>query len=353
MTKTRLHHFDILKGIAIFMVIMGHVLTMCIRDIDSAVLFKFVEKIHMPIFFFISGYFTYKILENGKLALPKMGVRVKQLLMPFFVMSTLWIYYFPHSGLQSPFVSTWEGLYTSIGKNGYWFTLCLFEIILIYSVIVPLLSRFKSLLGRVIVILLSWLLIGGLIKYVLPVDASNIVGLPLVFEFYPIFMFGVLAHSVRENFDKITASSTWITISLIIGAFLMYYVCWSWEFSFPEEVLNVAKQLLYMCVVIVAIAVVKSWCAQSYTDKRPNGSTMTRMWEYVGSQSLAIYVLHYFFLFPMAICREPLQSMNLNLVPTLIVAAFVASVVMAVVLGVNYIIGHSKLLALLMTGKVK
>ena len=83
MTKVRLHHFDILKGLAIFMVIMGHVITMCIRDIDSAVLFKFVEKMHMPIFFFISGYFSYKVLENGNLAIPKLGVRVKQLHIPF------------------------------------------------------------------------------------------------------------------------------------------------------------------------------------------------------------------------------------------------------------------------------
>ncbi|MGM9851956.1 MAG: acyltransferase family protein [Muribaculaceae bacterium] len=54
----RLHHFDMLKGIAIAMVVMGHVLTMCIRDIDSAVAFKIISKTHMPVFFFISGYMS-------------------------------------------------------------------------------------------------------------------------------------------------------------------------------------------------------------------------------------------------------------------------------------------------------
>ena len=353
MDKERLHHFDILKGIAIFMVIMGHVLTMCIRDIDNAVLFKFVEKIHMPIFFFISGYFTYKVLENGELVMPKLIVRVKQLLIPFFVMSTLWIYYFPHSGLQSPFVSTWEGLYTNIGKNGYWFTLCLFEIIVIYSLMINLFSKCKTFVVRIVVVLISWLILGGLSKYILPNMVNDIVGLPLVFEFYPMFMFGVLAHSEREKFDKITSETTWVSISLILGAFFMYYTCWSWEFSFPAEVCDIAKQLLYICVIIVAVTVVKSWCTQSYTDKQPNGSAMTRIWEYLGKQSLAIYVLHYFFLFPMPILREPLQSMNLNLIPTLVVSALIASIIIVVVLGVNYIICHSKLLSLLMTGKVK
>ena len=41
---------DLLKGIAIFMVVMGHVLTMCIRGIDSAALFKIIGEVHMPLF---------------------------------------------------------------------------------------------------------------------------------------------------------------------------------------------------------------------------------------------------------------------------------------------------------------
>lgn len=353
MPKVRLHHFDILKGIAIFMVIMGHVLTMCIRDIDSAVLFKFVEKIHMPIFFFISGYFTYKVSDNGKIVIPKIGIRVKQLLIPFFVMSSLWIYYFPHSGLQSPFVSTWEGLYTSAGKNGYWFTLCLFELMLVYCVMVPVLSRCRSMMAKIVTIIITWLLFGCLTKYWLPVEINNIVGMPMVFEFFPVFMFGVMARSVCDTFDKITRNSTCITVAMLIGSCMMYYACWPWEISLPAECLDLAKMILYLCVVIVAISVVKTWSEKSFTMENPQGGRLTRMWEYIGTQSLAIYMLHYFFLFPMAGLREPLMEMNLNLIPTMIVAAFFAVVIIAVVLGVNYIIGRSNLLALLMTGKVK
>ena len=51
---------DLLKGIAIFMVVMGHVLTMCIRGIDSAALFKIIGEVHMPLFFFISGYLGFR-----------------------------------------------------------------------------------------------------------------------------------------------------------------------------------------------------------------------------------------------------------------------------------------------------
>ena len=43
--------------------------------------------------------------------------------------------------------------------------------------------------------------------------------------------------------------------------------------------------------------------------------------------------------------------MNLNLVPTLIVAAFFASIIISVALCVNHIISKSKFMALLLTGK--
>lgn len=43
--KPRMHYMDLLKGIAIFMVVMGHVLTICIRDIDAATIFKIIGEV--------------------------------------------------------------------------------------------------------------------------------------------------------------------------------------------------------------------------------------------------------------------------------------------------------------------
>ena len=351
MAKMRLHHFDMLKGIAIFLVVVGHVLTMCIRDIDNAVLFKFVEKIHMPIFFFISGYFTYKLNEKGRLKMPNLLSRAKQLLIPFFVVSTLWIFYFPKSGLQSPFISTWEGLYFSVGKNGYWFTLCLFEIILLYSILTPLFSMCQKIISKVALMICVWILL-GISKDIVPEVTCALLGLSMVFDFFPIFMVGVLVREGKTTFDKIIISRNWITVALLVGGVMMYYVCWPWEVDLPSICLDISRQILYICVAVVGVAVVKPWSEDAFKDNNPNGTFMSRLWVYLGTQSLAIYLLHYFFLFPMAVFREPLIAMNLNVVPTLIVAVFFASIIIAVTLCVNYIISRSKLLALLLTGKI-
>ena len=353
MAKTRLHYFDVLKGLAIFMVVIGHVLTMCIRDIDSAVLFKLVEKIHMPIFFFISGYFTYKVTEKGNIIVSGIFSRVKQLIVPFLAVSALWLFYFPHSGLQSPFDSTLEGLYFSVGKNGYWFTLCLFEIIILYYAITPLLNLSRNVLFRLLVILLTWIGLGCIAS----VDALNkfnaLTSLALVYEFFPVFMLGVISRSHNDIYEQITEKGKYITIAMIAGSFLMYYVCWPWEFQLPMMFLPFVKLLLYVCVVIMAVAIVKPWCNRSVTETLPDGTRMVRLWKYLGTQSLSIYLLHYFFLIPIPVLREPLIGMNLNFVPTLIVAGILATVIIAVTLGANYIICRSRILALCLTGKIK
>ena len=96
MEKERIQYFDLLKGVAIFMVIMGHIITLCMRGIDTAFLFKLIANVHMPVFFFISGFLSYK---EG-FAMPNMLKRAKQLLLPTVVVSDIWLLYFSHSHLQ-------------------------------------------------------------------------------------------------------------------------------------------------------------------------------------------------------------------------------------------------------------
>lgn len=346
MTNSRLQYFDVIKGIAIFLVVMGHVLTMCIRDIDQAFLFKMIGEIHMPLFFFISGFFTYKAAENRSFLSPKIKRRFFQLIIPFFVVGTLWIFYFPHSGLQSPLKPGFNGFYFDIWKNGYWFTLCLFEIILIYSAISKLLASTNSLFAHISISIMSWIIIGIFAFVILPSDYANLFGLPLVFQFYLIFMAGLFARRYQNQFLNSISSSKIYTPALLLTIVVLYLTCYSWEFSWLNRMnLYFIRVILHITLAIVVINIVNN-----YTHSTNNFAVKT--FTYIGKESLAIYLLHYFFLFPMTFLQEPLRAMNLNIVPTLIISAIAASAVIAITLIVNYIIGRSKTLALLLTGKI-
>ncbi len=352
MAKTRLHYFDMIKGLAIFMVVMGHVLTICIRDIDQTFLFKLIEKVHMPLFFFISGYFSYKMAENGKdFVCPNLWKRFKQLIVPFVVVSSIWIYYYPHSGLQSPFDSTWHGLYFNKDKNGYWFTLCLFEIILVYSALAPLLARVKTTINAIGVCVIVWLLLGFLSFY-LPDNIIALLGLKTVSRFFPIFIVGVFAKRHTEFFNTVITNNAAYTLSFILFGILVYYVCYPWEFP-PldnEIATTIGSILLQVSLVVIAVAIVKPWGENAFAATQ--GHRLAQMWEKVGKESLAIYLLHYFFLFPMTFMQQPLKAMALDFAPSFVVATITAAVIVALVLALNHFISKSKLLALLLTGKV-
>lgn len=357
--KQRLHYFDILKGIAIFMVVMGHVLTMCVREIDRAALFKFIGEIHMPLFFFISGWFTFKLTENGRVRVPDLGQRALQLLVPMVVVSTLWIWYFPHSGLQSPLDSTFGGLWSDSWKNGYWFTFVLFQIMLLYALLCPLLTRLKSAASSLGLTVIVWALL-IYINHAIGLKASGFASLLLTSQFFPVFMVGTIASRHRECFNRICKSGFWVTASLILAALLLYYICWPWEFPEPTNSalktipVWVARSLFHICLAVVAIAVIKPWSERIYSVPSPSGTAFrwAETWQLLGRKSLSIYLLHYFFLFPMGICRDTLMAFNLGFTPLFVFSAAVAACVIAIVLGVNAVIERSPLLALLLTGVV-
>ena len=349
MIKQRLHHFDVIKGIAILLVVMGHVMIFGIHDIDKAFIFKLIDKIHMPLFFFISGYFTYKF-NNGNIVKPNISSRFKQLIVPFFCVSTIWIYYFPHSGIESPLNSTWHGLYNNYWKNGYWFTLCLFELILIYYLSVPLLNKLKKISYQILLIILAYFLIGILTRVGSP-EINVYLGLALLFQFFPIFFIGILARKYSEIYNSVLSNNVAITTSILGGGFLIYYVCYFWEFpKMPHMFVELMTSIGHIAVVTVAFAIIKPWSEKEFSSNKP--SQIIIGLQYLGKERLSIYLLHYFFFFPMTALRQPMIAMGLGFVPLFVVSIIISLAIIAITLGVSNIISRSKLLSTILLGKV-
>lgn len=347
--KPREIHFDVIKGIAICMVVMGHVLTMCIRQIDNLFLFKTIGEIHMPLFFFISGYFTCKVNETKQLRYPNLTDRAKQLLIPFFVVSALWLFYFPHSHLDSPLEATWEGLYFNIWKNGYWFTLCLFEIMLIYTITLPIINHSNSVFVKVSIYPLVWGVLVILWMLALPEKINNLIGTELIVQFFPIFIIGVYSHKYKVKCYKVISNGNIQTIAMLIFAAMLYYVCYSWEFSaINNNIVYLARIILHVSLAVIVVNLIKRLC-----ENNPSKNIAIRYFSLLGKESLAIYLLHYFFLFPMGQIRQPLIEMGFGFVPALFISFVIATIIIITVLGVNYIIKQSRFASLALTGKIR
>lgn len=339
-----------IKGIAIFMVVMGHVLTMCIRDIDRAAAFKLIGQLHMPLFFFISGWFSCKLLTSGCFERPSLTKRAAQLLLPMVAVSTLWIYYYPHSALQSPLTSTWAGLWGDAAKNGYWFTFVLFQIIAIYTCMVPLLGRVGN-AGRIAVCCAVCIAVDAIV-YFLPPAVAAAGSFTFTAWFLPAFLIGVLARTHSERFVALCSDRRFYTVALVVAAVLLYYVCWYWEFPVDFAIAVYAVYpLQHVSLAVVAIAVVRPWSERAFAaDADAPTRRIASIWAYLGERSLAIYLLHYFFLFPMGWLQGPLLGSGLGMAPCLAVAAIAAALIIALTLMADALIRRSRILSLLLTG---
>lgn len=63
-SPNRIEHFDILKGIAIFLVVLGHCLQTFTPDWQNNNIALAIYMFHMPLFIFISGYFFYPSVKK-------------------------------------------------------------------------------------------------------------------------------------------------------------------------------------------------------------------------------------------------------------------------------------------------
>ncbi|MDE6055339.1 MAG: acyltransferase family protein [Lachnospiraceae bacterium] len=83
MVKVRKDEFDIAKAIAIWMVVAGHLYS----NVQNNTI-NFIQFSHMPIFFFISGYFLFRSTQKCTL-LEICLKKTKSLLAPYFVWSMI------------------------------------------------------------------------------------------------------------------------------------------------------------------------------------------------------------------------------------------------------------------------
>lgn len=349
MGRQRLYHFDILKGIAIFLVVAGHVIMLCVRGIDRAPIGKFIGEIHMPLFFFISGWLACKSTAGGNaFASPALLPRAKRLLLPMLAASTLWIFAFPTTGLESPMTSTFGGLWSDAFKNGYWFTLVLFEIFVLYYALVPLLNRCKTVFWQCVAAVAFWAGI-TVINDLVPGEWQAYASSNFTVSYFGAFIAGVLSSRHREGFNKLCGNGLVCALSLVVVVAGMAFVCWPWKYGLDTLTLIPLRGIIHIALAILAIGVTAPWAAEAFADpNRP--APVASMWQYLGQKSLAIYLLHYFFLFPLGAIRPALEAVDLAFVPLFAISSAVAAVIIGLVLCAEYVLRYCGPLALLFTG---
>lgn len=273
----RIGYLDALKCLGIFLMIEGHVraLVMGVKPYDSLsgmMLYSF----NMPIFFFVSGFLAYK----NSLTHKEIGRRSWQkfvfLVIPAFVFS-----------LFSDLLAQDNPLDVFINKGfgKYWFTFTLFECFVVYY-LAHLIFR-KETVRHIVLLVMAFAGVGLL--SVFQNFGPVILDMNHLTKYFQFFMFGVLAMRYKEKYEKLVMNEGVKSVTLLaffVLLFLMNYTFW------PKLVFHVMRDVVlrYLGTFVVVSFFV---CHASWFDRESKGLSMVRE---IGKKSLAVYLLHYFFI---------------------------------------------------------
>lgn len=271
MSKTRLFYFDVLKAIAIFSVVLGHV---CLFDLDNPLadnVTRFVGYYQLPVFFLVSGYFinwdTFRLSKRLLLFIPF----VFWGLICTYSTNGDWIYFF-----------------TSKAKVGYWFiwTLLLFNSILSLLRI----GGGKLSLYKLIFVWIIFIGLHALFRGMNPIGLF--IGTDNAWLFWPSFSLGMLLRNgLLEKITKFELH-TFIVCALIS---LAYIVC-DYSFALP---IALTKPLSVVVGLLISVAMLLAfrWLDLRHNDEKVKRGLIYKIGSVLGQYTLQIYMLHYLFVF--------------------------------------------------------
>ena len=205
---------DTLKGIAIFLVVLGHSVILYPVNLHNVVItsriYEWVESVHMPLFFLLSGFtFSYHRGYWGK--------KCRRILVPYLVFCFLDIL----ARLLIPSLvnrdkNLMESLYDVVfGGGGYWFLYVLFLFYLLAPLLSLLIKRLPFLKWPMLLLALAMPLLPGIPEIFL---------LRLLAHYLPYFYLGWRFRENRAYFASLSFSREGL-LALAAPALFFWAVC--------------------------------------------------------------------------------------------------------------------------------
>lgn len=284
----RSSEFDILKGIGILLVIIGHVCYYLMKGGGGwANWHRIIDSFHMPLFFFVSGYFSSKGLSritNIQTGAKWVYSKILRLILPLCFIPVIYV----------TLVNNGNCNFNLIIGGEYWFTYALFIsfIVLFLSFIInqSILSCLKSVQGegltilRVLLYLASIIAVKVIIEKTQTFDPSLYKSLRFdkLLELYPYMLIAFLLGE-HPKLDKYLKHEITITISLLSFVGLMFIKFNTEGFPYSWLATGLAA------IIFLYGAVSRPREIGSVEDKVMNCLA------YLGRISLPIYFMHNFF----------------------------------------------------------
>jgi len=332
----RLEYIDAMRGLAMVLVVISHVYVRCFTspNVYSTIL---CDQIQIPLFFFISGFFADRMLHKKMAVL--LWCKLKRLIIPTLIMLGLYCAVF-----EIDFASA---LFKNM-KEGYWFTISLFEYSLLYVLISYALIKIRLNDSKRY---LSHLFIGILVSYVGSYarthgDDCSLIPLftiPELFN-YVFFIIGAIFFRYGANLCNRLKHCNLLWGGVIASYILVELLF----FRYGIEWLSVFATLTYLLIGLLALIIIWYLFVNNVGNNLNN--CRVRFLSLVGRRSLDVYFIHYFFL-PggFGVINSYFDEINAPFIEFLLVFTIALCLIIASI-GVGIIIRQSSFAASLLLG---
>lgn len=307
-------YLDVLKGIAILLMVMGHVIPWTLdepflqkplgvlsgNELYLSLVYKIIYSFHMPLLFFVSGFLFYKPIKYDKENIRDIVYnRLKRILIPYFTTGTL--------------------LLISRGHWGYWFLQCLFFMDVVVVFTLYLVDHFKLSLRKELCLyffigILLYLL--GKIGKDLEDYTYGIVVIGRLFNFYPAFLLGLLIRKYSRFKEFLTSKN------VVFGCLILYMLTFVLKGMEIPIIGLLASVILPLTMVVYLYNLSLS---KSNTSANEWGGVIAL----VGRNSMEVYIIHSFYI--MVFKEVGAYMMTLNSLVTCITFQIVYSFILSVV----------------------
>jgi fucose 4-O-acetylase-like acetyltransferase len=330
MATQRIEYIDAMRGFTMILVVYSHICHFCLGDSllgFNATFFLF----RLPCFFMLSGWLFQPVAQRPFVANVRHKFMVQ--IIPTFIFLLL---------LAPP-----PEFFHQLGaiKGGYWFTFVLFEFFILYMVIVRMSKKWSFLLALTIAVAsfiyaryYSSIQISaiGILSWV--IDVLGFLSVAL----WRFFLFFYIGAWMRRHFD---AFIKWTNrLAVIIMIIVVFFII-----SSTPHIDNLCYEIIRfyvggitgMWMVFTCFRHGISWLEKLHLSKPLH---------YVGTRTLDIYLLHYFFLprflMPYA---DQLRTYNSQFIELLVVMA-ISLIVLTITLLTSFIIRLSPFLGYYLFG---
>ena len=338
-TENRNQFVDIMRGIAMLLVVLGHTMTGCTVDSQKSFIFNIIWSLQMPLFILISGYVTKysRPISNSKGLWKYVKRRTVAYMLPWAVWSFL------VRGIifgEDDFLNVKHLLWNM--DSGYWFLATIWTISMIFGIasfIAERLSK-ENLLKRQIVFLGFYLVgmillvgIGAILGFSFFAIKLTLYYMPF---YYAGFLYGQFDDRMKESEIGKKIIDSVIAICFVVWLFIIL------RFSLYEMSDGGFAIILRAATSLAGCIAVCGLCRGIFSSKMGGLA-------WVGEHSLEVYLTHYLLLSLIKLDEAPILYSPVGL--GMVLANYVITVeltVMAIVM-----INPNAVLRFVLTGKKK